>query len=93
ATSVPPTLETAPGLWTANIASLARGTTHLGAAPSPTGIPASSSSSSLPTNDLYPSAGTVLSPTPVLISPSTTQPPVLTKDITSLATLAVASSL
>ncbi|KAM6120173.1 prostate androgen-regulated mucin-like protein 1 [Pterocles gutturalis] len=90
-TSMPPTLETAPGLRTANSASLARGTTDLGAAPSPTGIPASSSS--LPTSDLHSSPGTVLSPTPVFVSPSTTQPPALMKDVPSLGTLAVASSL
>ncbi|KAM6361381.1 prostate androgen-regulated mucin-like protein 1 [Alca torda] len=87
---VPPTLETAPGLWTANTATLARGTMDLGAAASPTAIPASSSS--LPTSDLY-SSGTVLSPTPVLTSPSTTQPPALTKEFPSLGTLAMASSL
>ncbi|KFM09757.1 hypothetical protein AS27_09060, partial [Aptenodytes forsteri] len=91
--SVPPTLETAPGLRTANTASLASGTMDLGAAPSPTGIPASFSSSSLPTSDLYSSPGTVLSPAPVLMSPSTTQPPALTKGVPSLGTLAMASSL
>ncbi|XP_052668979.1 prostate androgen-regulated mucin-like protein 1 [Harpia harpyja] len=91
--SVPPTLETAPGLRTANTASLARGTMDLGAAPSPTGIPASSSSSSLATSHLYSSPATVLSPTPVLMSPGTTQPPTLTKDVPSLGTLAMASSL
>ncbi|KFQ14000.1 hypothetical protein N330_10954, partial [Leptosomus discolor] len=91
--SVPPTLETAPGLRTANTASLARGTMDLGAASSPTGIPASSSSSSLPTSDLYSSPGTVLSPAHVLTSPGTTQPPMLTKEVPSLGTLAVASSL
>ncbi|XP_050752377.1 prostate androgen-regulated mucin-like protein 1 [Gymnogyps californianus] len=91
--SVPPTLETTPGLRTANTANLARGTMDLGAASSPTGIPASSSSSSLPTSNLYSSPGTVLSPTPVLMSPGTTQPPALTKDIPSLGTLAKASSL
>ncbi|KAM6301369.1 prostate androgen-regulated mucin-like protein 1 [Aegotheles albertisi] len=85
---VPSTLDTAPGLWTANTASLARGTTDLGAAPSPTSIPASSS---LPTTNLYSSPTTVLSPTPVLVSPGTIQP--LTKDVPSLGTLAVASSL
>ncbi|XP_049671339.1 prostate androgen-regulated mucin-like protein 1 [Accipiter gentilis] len=92
--SVPPTLETAPGLRTANTASLARGTMDLGAAPSPTGIPASSSSSSsLATSHLYSSPATVLSPTPVLMSPGTTQPPTLTKDVPSLGTQAMASSL
>ncbi|KAM7113680.1 prostate androgen-regulated mucin-like protein 1 [Ciconia maguari] len=93
--SVPPTLETTPSLRTANTASLARSTMDLGAAPSHVGIPASSSSSSspLPTSNLYSSPGTVLSPTPVLMSPSTTQPPALTKDIPSLGTVAVASSL
>ncbi|XP_029884963.1 prostate androgen-regulated mucin-like protein 1 [Aquila chrysaetos chrysaetos] len=92
--SVPPTSETAPGLRTANTASLARGTTDLGAAPSPTGIPASSSSSSsLATSHRYSSPATVLSPTPVLTSPGTTQPPTLTEDVPSLGTLAVASSL
>ncbi|KFQ65988.1 hypothetical protein N334_03834, partial [Pelecanus crispus] len=92
--SVPPTLETAPALRTANTASLARGTMELGAAPSPTGIPASSSSSSsLPTSDLYSPPRMVLSPTPVLMSPSTTRPPALTEDIPSLGTLAMASSL
>ncbi|XP_075006739.1 prostate androgen-regulated mucin-like protein 1 [Calonectris borealis] len=95
--SVPSTLETAPGLRTANTASLARGTMDLGATPSPTGIPASSSSSSssssLLTSDPYSSPGTVLSPTPVLVSPGTTQPPALTKDVPSLGTLAMASSL
>ncbi|KFZ66239.1 hypothetical protein N338_10002, partial [Podiceps cristatus] len=90
--SVPPALETAPGLRTANTASLARGTTDLGAAPSPTGIPASSSSS-VPASDLYSSPGTVLSPATVLMSPGTTQPPALTKDVPSLGTLAMASSL
>uniref|UniRef100_A0A8C8BHU6 Prostate androgen-regulated mucin-like protein 1 n=1 Tax=Otus sunia TaxID=257818 RepID=A0A8C8BHU6_9STRI len=90
---VPPTLETTPGLRTANTASLARSMMDLGTAPSPTGIPASSSSSSLPTSDLYSSPGIVLSPTPVLMSPGTTQPPALTKDIPSLGTLAMASSL
>ncbi|KFP86664.1 hypothetical protein N310_07959, partial [Acanthisitta chloris] len=91
-TSVPPTLETAPALRTANTASLARSTMELGAASSPTGI-AASSSSSLPTSDLSSSPGTVLSPTPVLMSPGTTQPPALTKDVPSLGTLAMASSL
>uniref|UniRef100_A0A8B9MTS7 Prostate androgen-regulated mucin-like protein 1 n=1 Tax=Accipiter nisus TaxID=211598 RepID=A0A8B9MTS7_9AVES len=92
--SVPPTLETAPGLRTANTASLARGTMDMGAAPSPTGIPASSSSSSsLATSHLYSSPTTVLSPTPVLMSPGTTQPPTLTKDVPLLGTLAMASSL
>ncbi|KAM9295054.1 prostate androgen-regulated mucin-like protein 1 [Morus bassanus] len=93
---VPPTLEAAPSLRTANTASLARGTMDLEAAPSPTSIPASSSSSSsssLPTSDLYSSPGTVSSPTPVFMSPGTTQPPVLTKDLPSLGTLAMASSL
>ncbi|KAM6429642.1 prostate androgen-regulated mucin-like protein 1 [Rhynochetos jubatus] len=92
--SVPPTLETAPGPRTANTASLTRGTMDLGAASSPTGVPTSSpSSSSLPTSDLYSSPGMVLPPTPVLMSPSTTQPPALTKDVPSLGTLAMASSL
>ncbi|KAM6072863.1 prostate androgen-regulated mucin-like protein 1 [Theristicus caerulescens] len=91
--SVPPTLETAPGLRTANTASLARGTMDLRAAPSPTGAPASSSSSSLPASNPYSSPGMVLSPTPVLVSPSTTQLPALTKDVPSLGTLAMASSL
>ncbi|PKU38179.1 prostate androgen-regulated mucin-like protein 1 [Limosa lapponica baueri] len=92
---VPPILETAPGLRTANTATLARGTMDLGAAASPTSIPASSSSSSssLPTSDLYSSTGMVLSPTSVLVSPSTTQPPALTKEFPSLGTLAMASSL
>ncbi|KAK2546101.1 prostate androgen-regulated mucin-like protein 1 [Columba livia] len=91
--SVPPTSETAPGPRTANTASLARGTTDMGASPSPTGVPASSSSS-LPTSDLHSSPGTVLSPTPVVLtSPDTTQPPALTEDVPSLGTLAMASSL
>ncbi|KFQ17225.1 hypothetical protein N331_06593, partial [Merops nubicus] len=91
---MPPTIETAPSLRTANTASLARGMVDLGASPSPTNTPASSSSSSsLPTNDLYSSPGMVLSPTPIPMSPSTTQLPVLTKDIPSLGTLAMASSL
>ncbi|XP_035746608.1 prostate androgen-regulated mucin-like protein 1 homolog [Egretta garzetta] len=90
--SVPPTLETAPGLRTANTASLASSTMDLGAAPSSAGVPASSSSSP-PTSDLYSSPGMVLSPTPVLMSPSTTQPPALTKDVPSLGTLVMASSL
>ncbi|XP_054058898.1 prostate androgen-regulated mucin-like protein 1 [Rissa tridactyla] len=90
--SVPPTLETAPGLRTANTATLARGTMDLGAAASPTRIPASSSSS-LPTSDLYSSTGTVLSPTPVLTNPRTTQPPTPTKEFPSLGTVAMASSL
>ncbi|KFO11775.1 hypothetical protein N312_05925, partial [Balearica regulorum gibbericeps] len=92
-TSVLPTLETASGLRTANTASLARGTMDLGTAPRPTGIPASPSSSSLPTSDRYSSPGTVLSPTPVLKSPGITQPPAPTKDVSSLGTLAMASSL
>ncbi|KGL95886.1 hypothetical protein N301_15155, partial [Charadrius vociferus] len=92
--SVPPTLETATGLRTANTATLATGTMDLGTAPSPTGIPASSSSSSsLPTSDVYSSTGAVLSPTPVLTSPSTTQPPALTEEFHSLGTQAMASSL
>ncbi|XP_054681357.1 prostate androgen-regulated mucin-like protein 1 [Grus americana] len=92
--SVPPTLETASGLRTANTASLARGTMDLGTALSPTGIPASSSSSStLPTSEGYSSPGTVLSPTPVLKSPGITQPPAPTKDVSSLGTLAMSSSL
>ncbi|KFW10815.1 hypothetical protein N326_07267, partial [Eurypyga helias] len=90
---VPPTLETALGPRTANTASLARGTMDLGAASSPTGVPASSPSSSLPTSDLYSSPRMVLPPTPVLMSPGTTQPPALTKDIPSRGTLAMASSL
>ncbi|KAM6346270.1 prostate androgen-regulated mucin-like protein 1 [Podargus strigoides] len=92
-TLVSPTLDPAPGHWTANSTILARGTTDLGAVPRPTGVPASSSSSSLTTNHLNSSPGTVLSPTPVLTSPGTTQPPALTKDIPSLGTLAMASSL
>ncbi|XP_069710943.1 prostate androgen-regulated mucin-like protein 1 [Phaenicophaeus curvirostris] len=88
---VPPTLETAPGLRTENTASLARGMMDLEAAPSPTETPASSSS--LATSNTYSSSGTVLSPTPVVMSPGSTQPPALTEDIPSLATLAVASSL
>ncbi|KFZ59727.1 hypothetical protein N321_06990, partial [Antrostomus carolinensis] len=93
--SVLPTLDTAPGLWTENTASLARGTVELGTAPSPVDIPASSSSSSssLPASDLYSSPGIVLSPTPVLMGPDTNQPPALTKDDPSLGTLAMASSL
>ncbi|XP_032542959.1 prostate androgen-regulated mucin-like protein 1 [Chiroxiphia lanceolata] len=87
--SVPPTSETAPAHRTANPASLARSTVDLGAASSPTGTAASSSSASLPTGD--PDA--VLSPTPVLASPGTTQPPMLTEDVPSLGTLAMASSL
>ncbi|KFO80056.1 hypothetical protein N303_14697, partial [Cuculus canorus] len=87
----PPTLETAPGLRTANTASLARGMMDLGAAPSPTDTPASSSF--LPTSNMHSSTGAILSLTPVLVSPGTTQPPTLTKDIPSLETLAVASSL
>ncbi|KFQ41820.1 hypothetical protein N333_09383, partial [Nestor notabilis] len=85
--SVPTTLETAPSLWTANTADMARGTMDLGAGPNTTGIAASSSS--LPTSD----PGTVLSPSPVLMSPSTTQPPVLTKDVPSLGTQPMVSSL
>ncbi|KFP44807.1 hypothetical protein N324_05546, partial [Chlamydotis macqueenii] len=90
--STPPTSEMAPSRRTANTASLARSTMDLGPPPSPTGVTASSSSS-FPTSDLYSSPGTVLSPTPVLVSPSTTQLPTLTKDVPSLGTLAVASSL
>uniref|UniRef100_A0A8C3J896 Prostate androgen-regulated mucin-like protein 1 n=1 Tax=Calidris pygmaea TaxID=425635 RepID=A0A8C3J896_9CHAR len=91
---VPTILQTASDLRTANTATLARGTTDLGAAASPTGIPASSSSSSsLPTSDLSLSTGTVLSLTSVLTSLSTTQPPELTKEFPSLGTLAMASSL
>ncbi|KFR03032.1 hypothetical protein Y956_11987, partial [Nipponia nippon] len=89
--SVPPILETAPGLRTANTASLARGVMDLGAAPSPIGIPASSSS--IPTSDPYSSPGMVLSPTPVLMSPGTTQLPAQTKDVPSLGTLSMMSSL
>ncbi|KFV48350.1 hypothetical protein N328_05426, partial [Gavia stellata] len=90
---VPPTLETAPGLQTVNTASLARGTMDFRAAPSPTGTPASSSSSSLPTSNLHSPPRTDLSPTPLLMSPGTAQPPALTKDVPSLGTLAMASSL
>ncbi|XP_064006478.1 prostate androgen-regulated mucin-like protein 1 [Pogoniulus pusillus] len=89
---VPSTSETTPDLWTANATSSTRGTTDLGAAPSPQGIPASPSSS-LPTADLYSSPGTFLSPTPVLMKPSTTQTPVLTKDVPSVGTMPVASGL
>ncbi|XP_071411539.1 prostate androgen-regulated mucin-like protein 1 [Pithys albifrons albifrons] len=89
--SVPPTLETAPAPRTANPAGLARSTTDLGAAsPGPTGTAASASpSTSIPTDD----PDSVLSPTPVLASPGTTQPPLLSKDVPSLGTLAMASSL
>ncbi|XP_040441381.1 prostate androgen-regulated mucin-like protein 1 [Falco naumanni] len=91
---VPPTLETAPGLRTANTASLAGGRVDLGTTPSPSGTAASSSSSSsLSTGDLYSSPGTVLSPPPVLMSSGTTQPPALTKDVPSWGTLAMASGL
>ncbi|KAM4781282.1 prostate androgen-regulated mucin-like protein 1 [Cyanocitta cristata] len=90
---VPPTLETAPALWTANTASLARSTMDLGAASSPTGTAAPSPSSSLPTSDLSSPSRMGLSPTPVLVSPGATQPPLLTKDVPSLGTLAMASSL
>ncbi|XP_054248402.1 prostate androgen-regulated mucin-like protein 1 [Indicator indicator] len=89
---VPSTLETSPELWTANTASLTRGTTQLGAASSLPGVPASPSSS-LPTTDLYSSPGTFLSPTPVLLNPSTTQTPALTKDVPPVGTMAMASSL
>ncbi|KFP89426.1 hypothetical protein N311_12860, partial [Apaloderma vittatum] len=89
--SVPPTSETSPGLRTANTASLARGATDLGAAPSPMGTPTSSSSH--PTSDLHSAPGTALSPPPVLMSPSTTQSPAPTDDVPSRGTLAVASSL
>ncbi|KAM4671720.1 prostate androgen-regulated mucin-like protein 1 [Amazona ochrocephala] len=85
--SMPTTLETAPSLRTANTADMTRGMMDLGAAPNTTGIAASSSS--LPTSN----PGTVLSPTPVLMSPTTTQPPVLTKDVPSLETLPMVSSL
>ncbi|KAM9030480.1 prostate androgen-regulated mucin-like protein 1 [Ara ararauna] len=85
--SMPTTLETAPSLRTANTEDMTRGMMDLGAAPNTTGIAASSSS--LPTSD----PGTVLSPTPVLMSPTTTQPPVLTKDVPSLGTLPMVSSL
>ncbi|KAM7053063.1 prostate androgen-regulated mucin-like protein 1 [Acridotheres tristis] len=91
--SVPPTLETAPALRTANTASLARSTMDLGAASSPTGTAAPSPPSSLPTSDPRSPPGTGLSPTPVLVSPGATQPPLLTKDVPSLGTLAMASSL
>ncbi|XP_062348948.1 prostate androgen-regulated mucin-like protein 1 [Cinclus cinclus] len=93
AASVPPTLETAPALRTANTASLARSTMDLGAASSPTAAAAPSPPSSLPTSDPYSPPGTGLSPTPVLVSPGTTQPPLLTKDVPSLGTPAMASSL
>ncbi|XP_032916386.1 prostate androgen-regulated mucin-like protein 1 [Catharus ustulatus] len=93
--SVPssPTLESAPALRTANTASLARSTMDLGAASSPTGTAALSPPSSLPTSDPHSPPGTGLSPTPVLMSPGATQPPLLTKDVPSLGTLAMASSL
>ncbi|KFO88869.1 hypothetical protein N320_05757, partial [Buceros rhinoceros silvestris] len=74
--SVPPTLETAPGLRTSNTASMARGTVDLGTAASPMGTPASSSS--LRTSHLYSLPGTTVSPMPVLMTPSNTQPPALT---------------
>ncbi|XP_030305434.1 prostate androgen-regulated mucin-like protein 1 [Calypte anna] len=89
-TSVPPTLDSAPALWTASTATLSRGTTDLGTAPSPTPAPASSSN---PTTELLSTPGTVLSPTPFLTSPGTTRPPALTKDVPSQGTMAVASSL
>ncbi|KFQ39935.1 hypothetical protein N332_04713, partial [Mesitornis unicolor] len=85
--AVPPTSETPPGLWTATTAGLARGMMDLGTTPTPTGTPVASSP---PTSDLYSSPGTVLSPTPV---PTSTEPPAPTKDVPSLGTLAVASSL
>ncbi|XP_039407537.1 prostate androgen-regulated mucin-like protein 1 [Corvus cornix cornix] len=89
----PPTLETSPTLRTANTASLARSMMDLGAASSPTGTAAPSPPSSLPTSDPSSPPRMGLSPTPVLVSPGATQPPLLTKDVPSLGTLAMASSL
>ncbi|KAM4900540.1 prostate androgen-regulated mucin-like protein 1 [Sylvia borin] len=91
--SVPPTSETAPALRTAHTAGLARSTTDLGAAPSPTDTAAPSPPSSLPAGVPSSPPGVALSPTPVLASPAATQPPLLPKDVPSLGTLAMASSL
>ncbi|TRZ18675.1 hypothetical protein HGM15179_008428 [Zosterops borbonicus] len=91
--SVPSGSEAAPALRTADTASLARSTVDLGAAPSPTDTAAPSPPSSPPTSVPPSPPGVALSPTPVLVSPGPTQPPLPPKDVPSLATLAVASSL
>ncbi|XP_053797166.1 prostate androgen-regulated mucin-like protein 1 [Vidua chalybeata] len=91
--SVPAASEAAPAPRTANAASLARSTTDLGAASSPADAAVPSPPSSLPTSEPTSPPGMGLSPTPVLVSPAATQPPLLTKDVPSLGTLAMASSL
>nr|XP_030128009.3 prostate androgen-regulated mucin-like protein 1 [Taeniopygia guttata] len=91
--SVPPTSEAAPAPRTANTASLARSTVDLGTASSPTDTAVPSPPSSLPTSDPTSPPGMGPSPTPIRVSPAATQPPLLTKDVPSLGTLAMASSL
>ncbi|XP_039921485.1 prostate androgen-regulated mucin-like protein 1 [Hirundo rustica] len=91
--SVPPTWGTAPALRTPSTASLARSTMDLGAAASPADAAAPSPPSSLPTSGPFSPPGVASTPTPVLASPGATRPPPLTKDVPSLGTLAVASSL
>ncbi|RLV96720.1 hypothetical protein DV515_00012527 [Chloebia gouldiae] len=91
--SLPPASEAAPAPRTANTASLARSTVDLGAASSPTDTVVPSPPSSLPTSNPTSPPGMGPSPTPVRVSPAATQPPLLTKDVPSLGTLAMASSL
>ncbi|XP_021387246.2 prostate androgen-regulated mucin-like protein 1 [Lonchura striata] len=87
--SVPPASEAAPAPWTANTASLAGSTEDLGAASSPTDTAMPSPPSSLPTHD--PTSPPGMGPSPTPMSPAATQ--LLSKDVPSLGTLAMASSL
>ncbi|XP_037991493.1 prostate androgen-regulated mucin-like protein 1 [Motacilla alba alba] len=91
--SVPPASEAAPAPRTANPASLARSTADLGTAASPTDLAVPSPPTSLPSSQPTSPPGLGPSPTPVLESPAATQPPPLPKDVPSLGTLAMASSL
>ncbi|XP_063271242.1 prostate androgen-regulated mucin-like protein 1 [Prinia subflava] len=91
--AVPPTAGTAPAPRTASTGSPAGSTEELGAASSPTGTAAPPPRSALPTSEPRSPPGVALSPTPVLVSPGATQPPLLAKDVPSLGTLAMASSL
>ncbi|XP_041252774.1 prostate androgen-regulated mucin-like protein 1 [Onychostruthus taczanowskii] len=88
--AVPPDV---PAPRTAHAAGLARSTTDVGAAPSPSGLAVPSPPSSLTSSHPASPPGTGLSPTPVLASPAATRPPLPPEDVPSLGTLAVASSL
>ncbi|XP_039566279.1 prostate androgen-regulated mucin-like protein 1 [Passer montanus] len=91
-----PWMSPAPAPRTAHAASPAGSTTGEGAAASPSApavpSPPSSRASSHSSQPTW-APGTGLAPTPGLVSPAATRPPLLPKDVPSLGTPAVASSL